>query len=159
MEGGRLHSVSLLKVLSSVLDTLDETISPAGAHRMMELVIQNKTNLLVDGKVQLLCGVESDPTEMSFDTGEKKKIRRGQVRRIRGVRDQLHVVVGEELTDTQGAVGGCPIVLEPKLIPSVPPNVPSFPAHCLPEAMKNCQVGLGIDRPTLRDELTMHDAT
>ncbi len=65
------------------------------------------------------------------------------------MRDQLHVVVGEELTDTQGVVGGSPIMLEPKLIPSVPPNVPSFPAHCLPEATQNCQVGLGIDGLTL----------
>ncbi len=77
MEGGLLHSVSLFKVLSSVLDTLDETISPAGAHHMMELVIRNKTNLLVDRKAQLLCVVESDPLEMSFEMGKEKKIGRG----------------------------------------------------------------------------------
>lgn len=71
---------SLLKVLSSFTDALDESLSPAFLHGMRELELRDVSDCGVNSLLKRLDVRKPDASHFLLDSCEQKKVRRRQIR-------------------------------------------------------------------------------
>ncbi len=85
-----LQSISKsFKVCSARIDTMRPPFGPLGADALMEVSGGYQRDLFINCCFNLVQTAKSLALHLSFDTGIEKKIVRSQVRRVRGVREDL----------------------------------------------------------------------
>ncbi len=90
---------SFFKVGTFFTDALEQSFPPADFHGMGELELRNVSDRNIHCLFEVFDVGEPDPSEFLLDPGEKEEIRRGQVRGVGWVLDDLGVCDLAEMSD------------------------------------------------------------